>query len=122
MAVDAAGCGSLWKRGGAGRLRHLSVGTTATAFVAEQDGRIRCGLRSSRIRETPGEGIHAEDEFSRHSRRARVPLAKPPVGGPGCEAGRKRDSGLGDRKTVNVLVTASGQQERRQAPPRLSLS
>lgn len=105
MAVDAGGRGSLWKRGSTGRLRYLSLGTAATAFVAEQDGRIRCGLKSSRIRETSAEGIHAEDEFSRRSRRARVPLAKPPVDGPGHEAGRKRDSGLGDRKAVKVMVT-----------------
>src|SRR5207253_10893426 len=34
-----------------------------------------------------------------------VPLANTPVGGTECNAGRRSASGLGDRKTVKLLVT-----------------
>src|SRR3989442_8676581 len=43
MAVDDCRRGTLWKRGSSGRLRRLSLRTTAAALVAEQNGRIRRG-------------------------------------------------------------------------------
>src|SRR2546430_16886074 len=43
MAVDDCRRGTLWKRGSSGRLRRLSLRTTAAALVAEQNGQIRRG-------------------------------------------------------------------------------
>jgi len=107
MAVNGGGRRGLRKRGGCGGLRCLSLGTTAAAFVAEQNGRIRCGPKEWRNTEYPAEEFHLENEFFRSSRRTRSPLANSPVGGPGREAGREQKLGLGDRKAVKVLVTAA---------------
>src|SRR4029077_7387699 len=43
ISVDAVGRGTLRKRGGPGRVRHLSLGTVATPLVTKQNGRNRCG-------------------------------------------------------------------------------
>jgi hypothetical protein len=88
MAVDAGWCGALWKRGSTGGLRRLPRRTAMPARYVGQDEQVREGnkcLRSTKLHE---ERLNVETEFSRQ-RRARVPLAKTPVGGPGRDEGKE---------------------------------
>jgi hypothetical protein len=113
MAVDAGWCGALWKRGSTGGLRRLPRRTAMPARYVGQDEQVCEGnkcLRSTKLHE---ERLNVETEFSRQ-RRARVPLAKTPVGGPGRDEGK-------DGETL-ALETANRSQVQRQAPPRFALS